>query len=323
MGDTTTNSNNDNSGKTMSLSLPPGFQFYPSDEQLLCYYLTNKNANADETGNPFGYDLIKELDLHEYQPHELPEKACYTYGDRGRRRHWYCYCKVRVRNGRKSWRAKNGYWRKKGRVREVVKSNNRGGKIILGSRTRFVFYLGDSLETAVRTNWVMHEYALVHHVKMKFVMFWPDCLIVIALNVELTTSFVLCRVFLKSHGGNSLSEIGLSSVAEESVSAVRHIGVQHDGFLTPDIVEAKEQDDNTVDRKKNTPEKEMKLVSQLDNRSRPVSLTHIQFPAGIAPNEQVGSSGFGSGGMFVDAVAAQQLRSILEEDFIELDDLVH
>ncbi|KAJ0087507.1 hypothetical protein Patl1_08914 [Pistacia atlantica] len=304
MGDTTTNSNNDKSGKTMSLPLPPGFQFYPSDEQLLCYYLTNKNANADETGNPFGYDLIKELDLHEYQPHELPEKACYTYGDRGRRRHWYCYYKVRVRNGRKSWRANNGYWRKKGRVREVVKSNNRGGKIILGSRTRFVFYLGDSLDTAVRTNWVMHEYSLVHHVK---------------------TSFVLCRVFLKSHGGNSLSEIGLSSVAEESVSAVRHIGVQHDGFLTPDIVEAKEQDDNAVDRKKDTPEKQMKLVSQLDNRasSRPVSLTHIQFPAGIPPNEQVGSSGFGSGGMFVDAVAAQQLLSILEEDFIELDDLVH
>lgn len=166
MGDTTTNSNNDNSAKTMSFSLPPGFQFYPSDEQLLCYYLTNKNANVDEAGNPFGYDLIKELDLYEYQPYGLPEKACYSYGNGGRKRHWYCYCKVRVRNGRKSRRAKNGYWSKKGRVREIVKSNNRGGKVILGSRTSFVFYLGDSFETAVRTDWVMHEYALVHHVKV-------------------------------------------------------------------------------------------------------------------------------------------------------------
>lgn len=164
MGDTAGNSNNDNS-KTTSFSLPPGCRFYPSEEQLLCHYLTNKNAYADETGNPFGYDFIKELDLNECQPYELPKKACYAYGRGGRKRHWFFYCKARVRNGRNSWRAKNGYWIKKERIRKVVKNNSRG-KVILGSRASFVFCLGDSLETAVRTDWVMHEYALAHHVKV-------------------------------------------------------------------------------------------------------------------------------------------------------------
>ncbi|XP_044475359.1 NAC domain-containing protein 79-like isoform X2 [Mangifera indica] len=301
MGDTSNNGNDDTRAKTMPFSLPPGCRFYPSDEQLLCYYLTNKNLNADETGNPSGYDMIKELDLYECQPYELPEKACYTYGRGGRKRHWYFYCKVGARNGRKSWEVRNGYWRKEGRVREVVKSNNKGRKVILGRKTSFVFYLRDSTETTVRTDWIMYEYALVHHVK---------------------NSFVLCRVFVKSHGGNNLSEIGLSSVAEESVSAVRHIGVQNDGFLMHNIVEAKENDEKHDDRNNDISEMQIKLVSKLDNHasSRPISLPCFQFPAGTPPNKQVGSSGFASGAMFA---AAPQFLSILEEDFMELDDLVH
>lgn len=35
------------------------------------------------------------------------------------------------------------------------------GGVVLGSRVRFVFYLGDCVEEAVTTNWYMHEYALV------------------------------------------------------------------------------------------------------------------------------------------------------------------
>jgi len=52
-----------------------------------------------------------------------------------------------------------------------VKSNNKGGKVILGRKKSFVFYLGDLTETAVRTDCVMYEYALVHHV----LVFKYDC----------------------------------------------------------------------------------------------------------------------------------------------------
>lgn len=53
-------------------------------------------------------------------------------------------------------------------------------------------------------------------------------------------------MFFKSRSGNSILDNGLSSYAEEAVSAVRHIGIQHNGCLTPDILEAKLHDDNSV-----------------------------------------------------------------------------
>lgn len=44
----------------------------------------------------------------------------------------------------------------------------RGGKAVLGRRTSFVFYLGNSPNTAVRTDWVLYQYAQVDHVKVLF-----------------------------------------------------------------------------------------------------------------------------------------------------------
>jgi len=90
--------------RATSFSLPPGWQFYPSHQQLLCHYLTNKNNNAnskpltDDSVN--GYDLIRELELYNYDPFELPDTACFSYGSGGRKRHWYCYT-VRVAKERK------------------------------------------------------------------------------------------------------------------------------------------------------------------------------------------------------------------------------
>ncbi|KAK9270570.1 hypothetical protein L1049_026151 [Liquidambar formosana] len=148
----------------------------------------------------------------------------------------------------------------------------------------------------------MYEYALVDHIK----------------------DFVLCRVFVKSHRGNSISDNVLSSGAEESYSAVRHIGIQHDGAVTPDIGEAKAHDDNSLDGKNETLRFPMTLVSELDDQVtiRPVSAAGCQFPSGIHSNELVRSSGLTHGGaVFADSATAEFL-SILEGDFIELNDLI-
>lgn len=142
--------------KASSYYLPPGCRFYPSEEQLLCYYLSNKNAEQAKSG---GYDLIKELDLYDHDPFNLPDYACYSYGHGGRKRHWYCYT-VRVLKDR---RAKSGYWKRKGRVRDVV---GRGGKAVLGRRSSFEFYLGNSPKTAVRTDWVLYQYAQLDHLQV-------------------------------------------------------------------------------------------------------------------------------------------------------------
>ncbi|XP_021838299.1 NAC transcription factor 29 isoform X2 [Spinacia oleracea] len=202
-------------------ALPPGCRFYPSEEQLLSYYLRRKNHHdslplqssssnsTPSTSNADFYDAIKEINLYNFNPFELPELTCFSFGYRGRKRHWYCYTE-RVNGGMEEReirrRAGFGFWKRKGRVRDVM---GNGGNVILGRRKCFIFYLEKlSGRTAVRTDWFMYEYALIDSVK---------------------ASFVVCRVFVKSRAPKSISEHALSSCAEASITTVRHIGIQHDG----------------------------------------------------------------------------------------------
>ncbi|XVF64096.1 hypothetical protein PTKIN_Ptkin09bG0139800 [Pterospermum kingtungense] len=260
------------SSTTRSLyHLPPGCRFYPSEKDLLNHYLTGKNSSvAADRADTNGYDLIRELNLYDYEPSDLPEGACFVHGYRGRKRHWFCY--TESKGGRKRKRkAKGGFWMRIGKVKDVFG----GGSLVLGTRTKFVFYEIDSVKAAVRTPWVMYEYAPLQHLK---------------------ASFVLCRVFVESRAVNSVSENVLSHCAEESVSAVRHIGTQHDGFLEPKI----NGDDFT---------------KELDDpiATRPVSVTSFEFPSGIPlylPNDLVGYG-----------LTTNELLSIVEGDFVELEDL--
>lgn len=135
-------------------SLPPGARFYPSEEQLVCYYLSSKNDGS----NYYGIDVIREIDLYSYDPFNLPEMSCFRFGRGGRRRHWYCYVGRIIRErGRR--RAGSGYWKKRGKVKDIV-GGGAAEKIAMGTRKSFVFYLGDSPKNAVKTDWVMYEYAL-------------------------------------------------------------------------------------------------------------------------------------------------------------------
>lgn len=52
------------------LSLPPGFRFFPTDEELLVQYLCRKVA-----GHQFSLQIIGEIDLYKFDPWVLPSKA--------------------------------------------------------------------------------------------------------------------------------------------------------------------------------------------------------------------------------------------------------
>lgn len=52
------------------LSLPPGFRFYPTDEELLVQYLCRKVA-----GHHFSLPIIAEIDLYKFDPWILPSKS--------------------------------------------------------------------------------------------------------------------------------------------------------------------------------------------------------------------------------------------------------
>jgi hypothetical protein len=47
--------------------LPPGFCFYPSDNEIVSHYLTNKVHNTDFTCTAVG-----EVDLNKIEPWDLP-----------------------------------------------------------------------------------------------------------------------------------------------------------------------------------------------------------------------------------------------------------
>lgn len=56
------------------LNLPPGFRFYPTDEELLVEYLCRKVA-----GHIFELQIIAEVDLYKFDPWVLPSKFLFHF----------------------------------------------------------------------------------------------------------------------------------------------------------------------------------------------------------------------------------------------------
>ncbi|KAL6995476.1 hypothetical protein U1Q18_005613 [Sarracenia purpurea var. burkii] len=274
--------------KPASIPLPPGCRFYPSEEQLVCHYLTHKN-NDDRR---FGFDVISEFDLYDYNPSDLPETACFQFGRGGMKRHWYCYVAARVFKQSRRRIAGGGYWKRRGKVRDVM-SGGGSGKAAVGTRKTFVFCLGDSPNTAAKTDWVMYEYALIENHK---------------------ASFIVCRVFVKSCRRKNISEHVLSSCGDGSVATVRHVGIQHDGTITSGNGEGIVHEDNSVDTKN-------EVLAGSDGTVGAVVLAGDQIPSSVQRNGPVTASGLTTGAsLFMGCLAALQM-CIVEEDYLELDDL--
>jgi hypothetical protein len=54
-------------GGSKEESLPPGFRFHPTDEELITYYLKHKLADGSFTAR-----AIAEVDLNKCEPWDLP-----------------------------------------------------------------------------------------------------------------------------------------------------------------------------------------------------------------------------------------------------------
>ncbi|KAL0909866.1 hypothetical protein M5K25_020773 [Dendrobium thyrsiflorum] len=116
-------------------NLPPGFRFFPSDEELLHHFLRQKASML-----PCHPDIIPTLDLLHFDPWDLHCKAL-----KGGK-YWYFF------SHRTENRATpNGYWKQVG-VDEFVKD--------VGMKKTLIFYVGDA-SGGMKTNWIMHEYCLL------------------------------------------------------------------------------------------------------------------------------------------------------------------
>uniref|UniRef100_M4CGK2 NAC domain-containing protein n=1 Tax=Brassica campestris TaxID=3711 RepID=M4CGK2_BRACM len=132
------------------MSLPPGFRFHPTDEELVAYYLDRK-----VNGRTIELEIIPEVDLYKCEPWDLPEKSFLPGNDM----EWYFYSTrdKKYPNGSRTNRAtRAGYWKATGKDRAVESK-----KMKLGMKKTLVYYRGRAPH-GLRTNWVMHEYRLTH-----------------------------------------------------------------------------------------------------------------------------------------------------------------
>ncbi|XP_010453910.1 PREDICTED: NAC domain-containing protein 86-like [Camelina sativa] len=154
------------------VSLPPGFRFHPTDEELITYYLKRKI-----NGREIELEIISEVDLYKCQPWDLPGKSLLPSKDQ----EWYFFSPRdrKYPNGSRTNRAtKGGYWKATGKDRRVSCRDR-----AIGTKKTLVYYRGRAPH-GIRTGWVMHEYRLDE----------TECE-PIAFGMQ--DAYALCRVFKK------------------------------------------------------------------------------------------------------------------------------
>ncbi|GKV00245.1 hypothetical protein SLEP1_g12974 [Rubroshorea leprosula] len=155
------------------VSLPPGFRFHPTDEELVVYYLKRKI-----NGRQIELEIIPEVDLYKCEPWDLPAKSLLPSKDL----EWYFFSPRdrKYPNGSRTNRAtKAGYWKATGKDRKV-NSQMRA----VGMKKTLVYYRGRAPHGS-RTDWVMHEYRLDE----------KECE---SSSLGLQDAYALCRIFKKS-----------------------------------------------------------------------------------------------------------------------------
>ncbi|XP_058098158.1 NAC domain-containing protein 54-like isoform X2 [Magnolia sinica] len=162
------------------MTLPPGFRFHPTDEELVAYYLKRKI-----NGRKIELEIIPAVDLYKCEPWDLPEKSFLPSKDL----EWYFFSPRdrKYPNGSRTNRAtKAGYWKATGKDRKVMSHMRE-----VGMKKTLVYYRGRAPHGS-RTDWVMHEYRLDER----------ECETLSGLQ----DAYALCRVFKKNGLGPKMDD---------------------------------------------------------------------------------------------------------------------
>ncbi|KAL0673136.1 hypothetical protein Bca4012_001117 [Brassica carinata] len=135
----------------MEEDLTTGFRFYPTEDELVVFYL--RNQLEGRSGDSM-HRVIPVLDVFEVEPSHLPDLA----GERcrGDAEQWFFFVprqEREARGGRPSRTTGSGYWKATGSPGPVFSKDNR----MIGVKKTMVFYTGKA-PTGGKTKWKMNEY---------------------------------------------------------------------------------------------------------------------------------------------------------------------
>ncbi|KAH0893188.1 hypothetical protein HID58_055617 [Brassica napus] len=179
----------------MEHEIPVGFRFYPTEVELISFYLRFQ-LNG---GNATIHSLIPILDVFSVEPTQLPSTYAITILDdyveslisdlagescRGDAEQWLFFVprqEREARGGRPSRTTGLGYWKATGSPGPVFSPENR----VIGVKKTMVFYIGKA-PTGRKTKWKMNEYKGIDETAS------------VSTIPKLRHEFSVCRIYIKS-----------------------------------------------------------------------------------------------------------------------------
>ncbi|KAL6870618.1 hypothetical protein ACP4OV_014466 [Aristida adscensionis] len=198
-------------------SLPAGFRFHPTDEELIVHYLMNQAASI-----PCPVPIIAEVNIYQCNPWDLPGKALFGENE------WYFFSPRdrKYPNGARPNRAAgSGYWKATGTDKAILLSSTSEN---IGVKKALVFYKGRPPK-GTKTDWIMHEYRLTAGNNI-------DRHRGSSMRLD---DWVLCRIHKKSNNfqfsdqeqeGSTVEEDSLNNMNTISPPSPKSEALDHDAF---------------------------------------------------------------------------------------------
>ncbi|KAL8030979.1 hypothetical protein ABFX02_14G321300 [Erythranthe guttata] len=134
-----------------STSVPPGFRFRPTEEELVGYYLSRKVNSLK-----IDLDVIIDIDLYRIEPWDIQERC--KSGSVSEQNEWYFFSHKdrKYPTGTRTNRATAaGFWKATGRDKAVHSKEDK----LIGMRKTLVYYEGRA-PNGRKSDWIMHEYRI-------------------------------------------------------------------------------------------------------------------------------------------------------------------